>query len=386
MAYLDFAASTPMRPDAVEAMRPFFSDVFANPTGTHGPARAAKAALEAAREEVAVLLGVEPVGVVFTGSGSESDNLAVKGAARAARERAGKHGRVVTTGIEHKAVIGAAHRLEREGHEVVVVGAQPGGVVDLDALAEALDGDTAVVSVMLVNNETGVIQPLDRVAALVRERAPHAVLHTDAVQAPQWLDLVSGTASVDLVTISGHKFGGPKGVGVLARRSPVKLLPLVEGGGHEAGLRAGTQNVAGIVALAAALRATHERRASEVTEIAALRDRLAAGLCEAIPDMVVNGDPASRVAGLLHVAFPGVEAEALLVALDQAGIAAASGSSCSSGAIDPSHVLVAMGIPAERARSAVRFSLGYASTDADVDAALSVVPEAVERLRAAVAR
>lgn len=381
MTYLDFAASTPMRPEAVEAMRPFLADVFANPTGSHGPARAAKTALEAAREEVAALLGCEPGGIVFTGSGSESDNLAVKGAAWAARER-GLRGRVVTTAIEHKAVLGAAHRLEAEGHEVRVIGACRDGRVDLDALAAALSADTVVVSVMLVNNETGVVQPLDRVAAFVRERAPQAVLHTDAVQAPQWLDLATAAASADLVSISGHKFGGPKGVGVLALRRPVELVPLVDGGGHEAGRRGGTQNVAGIVALATALRATHECRASDVARIAALRDRLEGDLRAAVPDLVVNADPANRVAGLLPVAFPGVEAEALLVALDQAGIAAASGSSCSSGAIDPSHVLVAMGVPTEQARSSVRFSLGYASTDADVDAALAVVPAAVERLRA----
>ena len=236
---------------------------------------------------------------------------------------------------------------------------------------------------MLVNNETGIVQPLDDVADPREGRAPNAVLHTDAVQAPQWLDLGQAAAAADLVAISGHKFGGPKGVGALVCRGGVELVPLVEGGGHEWGVRAGTQNVAGIVALAAALAVTHERREEEIARIVSLRDRLEQGLRAAMPDLVVNGDPKRRVGGLLHVGFPGVEAETLLVALDRDGIEAASGSACSSGAIDPSHVLVAMGLPADVTRSSVRFSLGYASVAADVDAALAVVPRAVAGLRAA---
>ncbi|MFM7225078.1 MAG: cysteine desulfurase family protein, partial [Actinomycetota bacterium] len=255
--------------------------------------------------------------------------------------------------------------------------------LDLDALAAALDARTAVVSVMLVNNETGIVQPLDAVAALVRERAPRAVLHTDAVQAPQWLDLRTATAGADLVALSGHKFGGPKGAGVLVVRGRVPLVPLVEGGGHEQGLRAGTQDVAGVVALATALSVTDTRRTTEVARIAALRDRLETGLAAAVPDVAVNGDPALRVAGLLHLHVPGVEAETLLVALDRAGIEAAAGSACSSGAIDPSHVLTAMGLPRPRALASVRFSLGWASTAADVDAALVIVPAVVAGMRAA---
>jgi cysteine desulfurase len=379
VAYLDHAASTPMRPEAVAAMLPYLSEVSANPSGTHAASRAAKAALEGAREQVAAVLGAQPAEVVFTASGSEADNLAVKGAAWA-RRTSGPDG-VVTSGIEHKAVLAAVHRLAAEGFREAVVGATPGGIVDLDALGAALDERTAVVSVMLVNNEVGTVQPLAEVAALVRERAPLAVLHTDAVQAPQWVDVGAAAAGADLIAISGHKFGGPKGVGALVVRGGVPLVPLVEGGGHEWGVRAGTQNVAGIVALAAALGATHVQRAEECARIGALRDRLEAALRAAIPSLVVNGDPAHRVAGALHVTIPGVEAEALLVALDVAGVYAASGSACSSGAIDPSHVLLAMGMPRERALSSVRFSLGWASTAADVDAALEVVPRVVERLR-----
>jgi cysteine desulfurase len=381
-AYLDHAASTPMRPEAVAAMLPYLAEHPGNPSGSHGAARATKSALEEAREQVAAVCGARPAEIVFTGGGSEGDNLAVKGAAWAARATDPARDGVVTTGIEHKAVLGAASRLEREGFRVTRVGAMASGVLDLAALDAALDERTAVVSVMLVNNETGVVQPLADIGALVRERAPHAVLHTDAVQAPQWLDLRAAAAPADLVAISGHKFGGPKGVGALVVRDGAPLVPLIEGGGHERDLRAGTQNVAGIVAFATALRITDEQRSAEVARIKALRDRLEAGLRAAVPGFSVNGDPALRVAGLLHAAIDGVEAETLLVALDQQGVYAASGSACSSGAIDPSHVLIAMGMERSRALSSVRLSLGYASTEADIDQALIVIPEAVEKLRA----
>jgi cysteine desulfurase len=383
LVYLDHAASTPMRPEAIAAMTPFLADHPGNPSGAHRAARATKTALEEARETVAEIAGCRPHEVVFTGGGSEGDNLAVKGAARAARAKDPALDGVVTSGIEHKAVLGACDRLEREGFRVARVPATGAGVVDLEALAAAIDERTAVVSVMPVNNETGVRQPVDEVARLVRERAPRAVLHTDAVQAPQWLDLAAATGGVALVALSGHKFGGPKGVGALIVRDGTELVPLVEGGGHERGLRAGTQNVAGIVAFATALRITNERRAEETARIAASRDELERGLAALVPGFTVNGAGAPRVAGILHCTFDGVEAETLLVALDQQGVMAASGSACSSGAVDPSHVLLAMGMPRQRALSSVRFSLGYASTRADIDGALAVVPEVVAKLRVA---
>jgi cysteine desulfurase len=370
-AYLDHAASTPMRPEAIEAMLPFLAEHPGNPSGGHTASRATKTALEEAREIVADVCGAQPSEIVFTGGGSEGDNLAVKGAAWASPGDG-----IVATGIEHKAVLGAASRLERDGYRVTRIRAHSDGVVDLDALAAALDERTAVVSVMCVNNETGVRQPLAEIVALVRADAPNAVMHTDAVQAPQWLDLRDATAGVDLVAISGHKFGGPKGVGALVVRDKTKLVPLVEGGGHERDLRAGTQNVAGIVAFATALRITDERRTEEVARIGALRDELAEGLD-------LNAADGPRVAGILHVAFAGLEAETLLVALDHAGIYAASGSACSSGAIDPSHVLLAMGMDRERALSSVRFSLGYASTADDIAEAREVIPDVVAKLRAA---
>ena len=360
-------------------MEPFLEGTYANPSGMHGAARAAKTALEEGRETVAAVCGCEPAEVVFTGGGSEGDNLAVKGAAWAARDRSGADG-VVTSAIEHKAVLAACSRLEREGFRVQRALACPDGTVDLDALAGALDERTAVVSLMLVNNETGIVQPLAEVAALVRARAPRAVIHTDAVQAVSWLDLRAAAASADLVSISGHKFGGPKGVGALVVRAGVPLVPLIEGGGHEGERRAGTQNVAGAVGLAAAARAVDEQRAAEVGRIAALRDRLQAALADAVPGFTVNGDPALRVAGILNGTFPDVDAETLLVALDQQGVFAASGSACTSGAIDPSHVLLAMGLAPERARTSVRFSLGHTTTAAEIDAAIEIVPRAMQQL------
>jgi cysteine desulfurase len=382
-SYLDHAASTPMRPEAVAAMLPFLTDHPGNPSGGHAVARAAKTALEEAREQVAEILGCAPGEVVFTGGGTEADNLAVKGAARA-RLEAGVDS-VVISAIEHKGVLAPAQRLETEGFRVATVGVDHGGIVDLDQLADALDEHTAVVSVMLVNNEVGTIQPLAEVAALVAERAPHAVLHTDAVQAVPWLDVAAATSGCDLVAISGHKFGGPKGVGVLVVRDGVALLPEIEGGGQERGLRAGTVNVAGVVALATALRVTHEKRAEEIAWVRKLRDRLATGLIETIPETFTNGDPEHKVAGNCHLGFPGLEAEALLVTLDAAGIYAAAGSSCSSGATEPSHVLEAMGLSRPDALASIRLSLGYASTVSDVNTALDVIPGAVERLRDVVA-
>jgi cysteine desulfurase len=378
--YLDHAATTPMRAVAIDATLAVLRSTYGNPSGIHHEARAAKRALEEAREEIAELLGAAPGEVVLTGGGTEGDNLAVKGAARAARE-AGRGNGVVTTAFEHKGVLASCARLAGDGFDAREVRIDTRGIVDLDALADALDDTTVVVSLMLVNNELGTVQPLEVVAALVRERAPRAVLHTDAVQAVPWLDVAAATVDADLVAISAHKFGGPKGVGALVVRGGVALEPSIEGGGQERGLRSGTNDVAGVVAMAVALRATAGERDTEVARVGALRDRLVDGLLATVPGAFENGDRAHKVAGNVHLGFPGVEAEALLVALDQDGVCAAAGSSCSSGATEPSHVLVALGLDVAAARSSVRLSLGYASSDHDVDVALRVIPDAVARLR-----
>jgi cysteine desulfurase len=378
--YLDHAATTPMRPEAIAAMEPFLRTTFGNPSGGHSAARAAKTALEEAREEIAELLGARPAEIVFTAGGTEADNLAIKGAARTIRAATGADG-VVTASFEHKGVLAATERLARDGFRCTTVGASRAGIVDVDALVDALDEHTAVVSLMLVNNEVGTIQPLADVAARVRALSPSAVVHTDAVQAVPWLDVASVTMAADLVAISAHKFGGPKGTGALVVRNRVALEPLIEGGGQEGGLRSGTSNVAGVVAMAAALRATCATRAADTVRIARLRDRLVDGLFAAVPGTFENGDRARKVAGNAHVGFRGVEAEMLLVALDLAGICAAAGSSCSSGATEPSHVLAAMGTPRADSLASIRLSLGFASTDADIDAALTRIPSAVAQLR-----
>jgi cysteine desulfurase len=380
--YLDHAATTPLRHQAVEAMAPFLSGVFGNPSGGHTAARAAKTALEEAREEVAELLGARPAEVIFTAGGTEADNLGVKGAARRART-AGAGDAVVTTAFEHKGVLASCDRLAVEGFRVSRVAVPASGVVDVDALVAAVDARTVVVSVMLVNNEVGTVQPLGEVARRVREQAPDVIVHTDAVQAVPWLDVAEAAAAADLVAISAHKFGGPKGIGALVVRDGVELEPLIEGGGQERGLRSGTSNVAGAVAMAAALRVTCAERVADVARIAALRDRLLDGLLATVPDSFENGDRAAKVAGNAHVGFRGVEAETLLVALDHAGLYAAAGSSCSSGATEPSHVLAAMGLSRDAALSSIRLSLGFASTDHDVDVALDVIPRSVAQLRRA---
>jgi cysteine desulfurase len=381
IAYLDHAATTPLRPEARAAMAPFLSEGFGNPSGIHAVARRAKTALEEAREVIALGLGCAPGEVVITGGGTEADNLAVIGAARAAA-RAGRGRRIVVTAFEHKAVSAAAESLVPEGFEVHVVDVGADGIVDLEDLARALDADTAVVSTMLVNNEVGTIQPFTAIAERVRALAPNAVLHTDAVQAVPWLDVAVAAAPADLVSVSAHKFGGPKGVGALVVRAGVELQPLLVGGGQERGLRSGTVDVAGAVGMAAALRITTERRATTGVRVAALRDRLAAGLA-VVPGAVPTGDRGRVVPGSHHLRFEGIAAETLLVALDREGVCAAAGSSCASGALEPSHVLAAMGLSRAEARQAVRFSLGDPSTEVDVDRALEVVPRAVERIRSA---
>jgi cysteine desulfurase len=372
-AYLDHAATTPMRPEAVEAMLPFLTDRFGNPSGSHAVAREARKALDEAREVVAGCLGARPGEIVFTGGGTEADNLAVIGAHRV------RPGPVVCTAVEHHAVLHACRSLPEA--RLAPVGRD--AVVDLDALAELLDSAVSVVSVMLANNEVGTVQPLAAVADLVREVAPDAVLHTDAVQAFPWLDVAALAADADLVAVSAHKFGGPKGVGALVVREGVAVEPIIHGGGQERDRRSGTYNVAGIAGMAAAMQATVADRQRVVERAGALRDRLADGLLAAVPDTTETGVRAAKVAGNCHLSFAGVESEALLVLLDGAGVCASAGSACTSGAVEPSHVLTAMGVPAERAMGALRLSLGATSTDADVDLALDVIPPAVERLRSA---
>jgi cysteine desulfurase len=370
LTYLDHAASTPMRPEAIDAMAPFWRDQFANSSGAHAAARQARQAVDEARDVVADALGCRPGEVVFTGSGTEADNHAVLGAAR----RLG--GVAVCSAVEHHAVL---HPVEHVGGRVV--GVDGTGRVDLDRLADALDDSVSVVSVMLANNEVGTVEPFEEIAALVRRRAPHAVLHTDAVQAAPWLDVARAAGAADCVSVSAHKFGGPKGVGALVVRDRVVLQPLILGGGQERDRRSGTHNVAGIVGMAEALRITVNERAATVGRVGALRDRLVDGLFAELPDVHETVPRELKVAGSAHVCIEGVESEALLFLLDRAGVAASAASACASGAMEPSHVLVAMAVAKEQAVGALRLSLGHASTAADVDRALDVIPAVVRQLR-----
>lgn len=372
LAYLDHAATTPLRPEALEAMLPFLTEQFGNPSGSHAVSRAARAAVDEARDVVAAALGCEPGEVVFTGGGTEADNLALAGVV------ARRHGSVVCSAVEHHAVLHATRALFGR-----VVGVLPDGVVDLAELADALDEGVSVVSVMLANNEVGTIQPLAEVAALVRRAAPNAVLHTDAVQAFAWLDVATMARPAALVAVSAHKFGGPKGVGALVVRAGTEVEPLLHGGGQERDRRSGTHNVAGIVGMAAAMVATVAGRDATNARVGALRDRLTDGLLAAVPGAVETGVRANRVAGSCHLRFPGIESEALLILLDEAGVCASAGSACASGAIEPSHVLAAMGVPRHEALASLRLSLGVTTTDDEIDLALKTIPEAVSRLRAA---
>ncbi|MEY2425878.1 MAG: cysteine desulfurase [Actinomycetota bacterium] len=367
--YLDHAASSPMRPEAVTAMLPFLGDQFGNPSGAHALARAARVAIEDARDVMAEALGCAPGEVVFTGGGTEADNLAVNG---------GRAGRRVCSAVEHHAVL---RPVEASGGTVVAVDAA--GRVDAAALRAALSDDVAVVSVMLANNETGVVQSLDEVAAIVRTASPHAVLHTDAVAAFCWRDVAGEAAAADLVSVSAHKFGGPMGVGALVVRDHVELAPMLRGGGQERERRSGTHNVPAIVGMAAAASVTVRERRDAAARIGALRDQLARGLTGAVGGVVVTAADAEHTAATLHLLVEGVESEALVFALDQLGVCASAGSACASGALEPSHVLSAMGVDPASVRGALRLSLGWSSTAADVDAALVALPKAIENLRAA---
>ncbi len=373
-AYLDNAATTPMRPEAVQAMMAVLAGRSGNPSGAHWAARAARRAIDDARDTVADLLGADPGEVVFTSGGTESDNLAVLGTMDALA-RVSRAGPVVCAAMEHHAVGNAAAAAAvAHGVELRSVPSDPRGLVDLDALADACTPEVALVSVMAVNNEIGTVQPLHEVAAVLRAGSPAAVFHTDAVQAVGWTDVSTLVAPADLVSVSAHKFGGPTGVGALVCRGRTPLVPVLHGGEQERGRRSGTPNVAGIVAMAAALEVAVRDREPTGSRVSALRDRLVDGLLASVADVTETGDRASKVAGNAHLCIDGVESEALVVLLDDAGVAASAGASCASGAVEPSHVLLAMGCDARRASSGVRFSLGWSTSPEEVDAALGAVP------------
>jgi len=375
--YLDHNATTPVHPDALKAMLPFLDANYGNPSSMHFLGREARAALDGARERLAKLLGAKPGEIVFTGSGTEADNHAIFGVVRAL---AGKARHVITSPVEHHAVLHSCEHLrQHEGVEVTVLPVDGDGVVSPDAVRSALRNDTALVSVMWANNETGVLQPVREIGAICRERG--VLFHTDAVQAFGKVPVKVSDVPVDLLSVSGHKVYGPKGVGALWTRPRTKLESLLHGGSHENDRRAGTENVAGIVGFVRAAEITTSRAESEDVRLRPLTERLWQGLSARIERIRRNGPAGRRVANTLNVSFTGCKSDALLMSLDLEGIAVSSGSACAVGSLKPSPVLLAMGLGADLANAAVRFSLGAATTEADVDAVLEVMPGIVARLR-----
>jgi len=374
--YLDHAASAPLRPEAREALLAFLDGRFGNPSSIHRFGREARAALEDARARLARVIGADPAEIVFTRAGTEADNLAILG-----RARAGLGMPVAVSAIEHKAVLASAHAASDWDADLYLLSVDGEGVVRMDDLDASAANRPSVVSVMWANNEVGTLQPVAEVGALCQEAG--VVFHSDAVQALGKVPVRVDEVPVDLLAFSAHKVGGPKGVGALYVRRGTRLHPLLFGGGQERGMRPGTEDVAGAVAFAAAAEGAEAERETAMARIGALRDRLEVGLRESVPGLVVNAAGAPRLPTISNLSVPGADPELLLMGLDLEGIAASSGSACSSGAVEPSHVLTAMGIPRELAGPSIRFSLGWTTTEDDVARVLEVFPRVAARVRGA---
>jgi cysteine desulfurase len=375
--YLDHNATTPLPPAVIDRMLVVLREEFGNPSSVHHFGQQAKAALDDARTDVANLIGAEPSEVLFTSGGTEADNIAIRGAAEALEATGKRH--LIASAIEHEAVLNTLKALARRGWRTTLLPVDQTGIVSPDALRDALADDTAVVSVMHANNEIGTIQPIPELARLAHERG--ALFHTDAVQSAGKIPIDVRTLGVDMLSMSAHKFYGPKGVGALWIRRGLRVLPLLTGGRQERSRRAGTENVAGIVGMGVAARNAAAKMADEGRRLAALRDRLEAGILRSVPGTAVNGSTEARVPNTTNISFDRIEAESLLIALDLEGIAVSTGSACSSGTLEPSHVLKAMGFNAHRTQNSIRFSLGAANTEAEVDRVIAVLPGIVEKLR-----
>ncbi|HET9387327.1 MAG TPA: cysteine desulfurase family protein [Gemmatimonadales bacterium] len=379
VTYLDNAATTPVRPEVLEAMLPYLGkDAFGNPSSAHRFGRAARAGVEEAKRAVAEALGAEPNQVVFTSGGTEADNLAIIGGALAARERGGPF-RVVVSATEHKAGLAAAHAVKHLGGEEVILPVTASGHVDPATLAEALARGAAVASVMWVNNEVGTVQPVKALADRCRDAG--VLFHSDAVQAFGKIPVSLRDLNCTLLTISGHKIGAPKGIGALIVRDRKAVESILHGGGQQFGIRPGTENVPGIIALGTAARLAAAEQAHLAARLRELRDELERRLLAIVPDAVINGRQGERAPHISNISIPGTDSEALLMHLDLAGVACSAGSACSTGAVEPSHVLTAMGVPRELGVAALRFSFGKDSTLEDVEAVTAVFPKVVEKVR-----
>jgi cysteine desulfurase len=388
--YLDHNATTPLSPAVADRMAEALRDTWGNPSSVHHFGQQAKAVIDEARSAVAALIGADPTEVVFTSGGTESDNLAIRGAAEALERSGRKH--VICSSIEHEAVLNTVKALGKRGWPTTILPVDQTGIVTIEALEQALGGarlgsgyepgrdpGPAVASVMHANNEIGTIQPIAELATVAHEHG--ALFHTDAVQSAGKIPINVKTLGVDMLSISAHKFYGPKGVGAIWIRRGLRLQPLMAGGKHERSRRAGTENVTGIVGMGVAATEARLKMAEEATRLAALRDRLEEGVLRAVSGTAINGARSPRVANTTNISFDRTEAESLLIALDLAGIAVSTGSACSSGTLEPSHVLKAMGLPAHRTQNSIRFSLGAANTEADVDRVVAALPGIVEKLR-----
>ena len=378
MVYLDHSATTPLDPEVLQAMMPYLTEEFGNASSVYGLGQRARQAIDEARDEVAAFYGVEAREVIFTSGGTEGDNFALRGVAYRNADR-GRH--VITSTIEHDAVLRTVESLERDGFEVTRLRVDRLGLVDPDALQAALRPDTILVSIMHANNEVGTIEPIADLVAVTHEHSD-AYFHTDAVQSTGKIATRMDELGVDLLSMSAHKLHGPKGVGCLVVRSGVRIEPLMLGGGHERNRRAGTENVAGIVGLAKAVSIAHRDMAENVGHLTSLRDRLLEGVRDRIPATEITGHPTKRLPHHASFLFQGVEGESLLLQLDMDGIAASSGSACTSGSLEPSHVILALGYPRERALGSLRLSVGKDNVDTDVDLVLERLPDMVARLRA----
>jgi cysteine desulfurase len=374
--FLDHAATTPVRREALEAMWPFLTGAFGNPSSHHGLGDEAARALAGARSEVAAVVGCRPGDVVFTSGGTEADNLAIKGIALG--DPRGRH--LVVSPIEHEAVLeSAAHLARVHGFAIDEVAVDAGGLVTPEALARVIRPDTTLVSVQLANNEIGTVQPVGELASIAH--AAGAVIHTDAVQAAGWLPLSLDGLGVDALSLAGHKVGAPKGTGALIARGRIPLEPVLHGGGQERGRRSGTENVAGAVAFATALRLAEAERADATARVGTLSVELIARITSGVPGAVLTGDPVHRLPGTVSFVFPGTSGEAVLLELERDGVICSSGSACAAGSDEPSHVLTAIGLPADLAQTAVRFTLGAETTDAEVSDAAAAVARAVSAVR-----
>jgi cysteine desulfurase len=383
--YLDYNATTPVEPQVLDAMLPFFSDEFANASSIHTPGQRARAAVETAREQVAALIGARPQEIVFTSGGTESDNHAIFGIAQpllAVRlsPPPSTAAHLLTTAMEHEAVLNACQSLEKQGANVTYLSVDREGLVDPEAVRRAIRPETILITILHANNELGTVQPLAEIGRIAKE---HKIsFHTDAVQSAGKIPVDINALNVDLLSLSGHKLYAPKGVGALYIRSGTRLRQLLYGGHHQRGFRPGTENVAGIVGLGKAAELAHHSLASDAKHVSALRDKLERGLLERIPQVRVNGGLAPRTPNTTNIMFAGIEGEALVIALDLKGLACSVGAACSSGAVEPSHVLTAIGLSQEEAKSSLRFSLGRHTTKSEIAFALEVIPEAVAQLRA----